>query len=83
MSKPILVYDISQCPMGAGLDMETVMKIYEEERVVFYDSLEGNPGFKRPAPFLYNGEGIEIKSIDLGETQMTKEEIKKFLDEVR
>lgn len=81
MSKPILVYDISMCPMSAGLDMEKVLKIYQEQKLVIYDSTENNySGNPRQAPTLFDGEGVEIKSIDLGTTPMNSEEVKKLIE---
>lgn len=43
-TKPILVYDISVCPMSAGITLETVIKIYQEHDIVFYDSTENSNG---------------------------------------
>lgn len=81
MKKAILVYDISMCPTSSGLDMERVVEIYENVNLVVYDSTEkaNNLMFPRETPRLFGGQGEELKSIDLGATRMTKEEIEKLI----
>jgi hypothetical protein len=81
MKKPILVYDISMCPSSCELSMEQVIEIYQEAQIVLYDSTEGNIMHERKPPYLCDGEGVELVSVDLGLVNMTREEILKLLDE--
>tara|TARA_R110000850_G_scaffold241454_3_gene366018 strand:- start:51 stop:572 length:522 start_codon:yes stop_codon:yes gene_type:complete len=67
LMKQILIYDISSCPMSAGLSMEEVLRIYKEHDTVLYDSQENTEFRIAPVkePKVLNiPEGNEIKVLD-------------------
>lgn len=70
-SNLILVYDTNTVPdLGIDVPFELVMRLYEEKKIVLYDSTHGQK------PFLINteeGPNPEVKVLDTKD--FTKEEI--------
>lgn len=77
--KTKLIYDIASCP--PGVDIEAIIKIYEEQDIVFYDSR--GDGDTRPHKPQLLGDEYKLKAVDVasmdGETLLKKlaDDIKK------
>jgi hypothetical protein len=41
MTEPILIYDIKSIPENYGVDANMVMKMFQEQKTVWYDSSSG------------------------------------------
>ena len=75
--KPILMYDLKSIPHEAGLDMEMIVRIFEDERLVLWDSSKGG---SEPRMLFEPPEGLEIIVADLSTPEgkrLKEERIKK------
>lgn len=58
-----LIYDIASCPMDAGVNLDTIIKLYHEHSIAFYDSQQTKGCLK---PEVVNvPEGSDLKAVDL------------------
>lgn len=64
MKKPVLIYDL--CSLPQHIEVERIMKIYDDNNVIFYDSALGEK------PQIIDTNNIEVSYLDVSREENLK-----------
>jgi hypothetical protein len=63
--KQILIYDINVLPQESALSVDKVMEIYQEGKIVFWDSRGATPGMDCSPKVYGSPEDVPITILDI------------------
>lgn len=67
----VLIYDINSLPVHVGLEMDKIMQLYKEEKVVLYSSIT-EIGERADAPQYIPLNDIEVSFVDVSREENLK-----------